>query len=357
VKKYGCSFTGDNSDIGDTTEVEFKFISDVNGERDAVSISLSNRDPAQKKRKAMWCRGCCAEANEDSLFRYNLHHISNGKKHYGSILMNNKKSCFNQKKLTFRNGKRATPLSCTSCSSTHASTGMYCDCSEVDFTSSMKNAFNNVKEAFASTNAKPCTALKIPAPKVGTLGTCKGKTSLLHGQSCTPTCGRGEVPSGQFECNNGVLECTGGCKTTSLQIKCEPPSTVVKFNVNGTTSAVIITEIVVDLEKSFEGSEALHEVLTKIIKEKQFLQYIQDMRYGGDDFLMRVPEMGQDNFLLLFTSFILNKVDFRMTFSTKAGSCVIPKEDRARNDRLEIIAVEQTMYECNEYMGTQPRKM
>ena len=72
---------------------------------------------------------------------------------------------------------------------------------------------------------------------------------------------------------------------------------------------------------------------------------------------MHVPEMGQDNFLLLFTSFILNKVDFRMTFSTKAGSCVIPKEDRARNDRLEIIAVEQTMYECNEYMGTQPRKM
>ena len=301
----------------------------------------------------MWCRGCCAEDNEVSLF----HYISNGKKHYGSILMNNKKSCFNHKKLTFRNGKSATPQSCNSCSSTHASTGMYCDCSEVDFTSSMKNAFNNVKEAFASTNAKPCTALKIPAPKVGTLGTCKGKTSLLHGQSCTPTCGRGEVPSGQFECNNGVLECTGGCKTTSLQIKCEPPSTVVKFNVNGTTSAVIITEIVVDLKKSFEGSKALHEVLTKIIKEKQFLQYIQDMRYGGDDFLMRVPEMGQDNFLLLFTSFILNKVDFRMTFSTKAGSCVIPKEDRARNDRLEIIAVEQTMYECNEYMGTQPRKM
>ena len=83
MKKYGCSFTGDNSDIGDTTEVEFKFISDVNGERDAVSIDVANRDPAQKKRKAMWCCGCCAEDNEVSLF----HYISNFSNIYFEIFV------------------------------------------------------------------------------------------------------------------------------------------------------------------------------------------------------------------------------------------------------------------------------
>ena len=273
-----------------------------------------------------WCQSCCK-------ILYNFKIVQNSESSYGIV---HPKSCLNKQSLSFSRilGKYATKKKCAN------------NCKKVDFRSSLE-------KLGARLSGYDCEIDRgeIVKPGVG-LGTCKSKTNLRHSEFCIPTCTRrGAVPS-KIKCDNGHIDYNS--------FKCISPSdNFMDFNVDATTGSITVRSVSMNAKETFvDESGQINKLLdpSTILFIGQpaniyYVQYIQDSRYGSES-LMSVPKMGKENFFLTLDSLILRKLDFKIIFSKKPGSCVIPKDDQVTNNKRETIAIDKTMYECPQYIGT-----